>query len=799
MIEQETLELLEWHLLCQHLSTFAATKLGKGAAVNLEIPSSPQESFRLLRQTEEVFSLITDSGCNWSFDGIYDIGLFLERAKRGGLLRGEELLQIASTLGGVRRLKKIIDQRENLVTLKELVADLRTFAELEQEIYFCLDERGEVAERASPKLAGIRQKIRALRHRIQETLQSIIQSFPHALQETVITQRGERFVLPVRADCSNIITGIVHDTSNSGLTLYVEPKEIIPLGNQLQTARNEEKREEERILGALSDKVGENWEALEKLLAVATILDLATAKARYGLWLEAYPPEFIDFAGGEGISLKSLRHPLLLWQEKHENGRPVVPIDVYISPQTRVVAITGPNTGGKTVTLKTIGLVCLMAKAGMYIPAKPPARLPWFDKVLADIGDEQSLQQNLSTFSGHICRIVRILEAIEGANCLVLLDEIGAGTDPQEGTAIAIAILKYLADHNLLTLATTHYGELKTLKYSDSRFENASVEFDDVTLQPTYRLLWGIPGRSNAITIAKRLGLKPEILQQAETLVGNLSLDINQLISALETQRRQQEEKHRQAEELLQKTELFYQEVSAKAKALQERERDLKRELEREIKKQLLDAKSQINQVIKEFKRKNSPSPQDAQKATESLNKIAQRFLTPPAEKANAGYRPKVGERVKIVSIGQVAEVLEVNEDNQQVTARFGIMKMIVPFSDIESLGGEKATTTPKTNTTPPQPPKTTPQSSSPPPIPIRTARNTVDIRGKQIHLAYSILEKAIASASDVGTLWIIHGKGTGALRKGVQEFLANHPQVSHYTDAPENEGGTGVTIAYLQ
>ncbi|HIK37019.1 MAG: endonuclease MutS2 [Geminocystis sp.] len=799
MIEQETLKLLEWHLLCQHLSTFAATKLGKGAAVNLDIPSSPQGSYKLLRQTEEVFSLITDSSCNWSFDGIYDIGVSLERAKMGGTLGGKELLQIASTLGGFRRLKKTIDQRENLVTLGELVAGIGTFAELEQEIYFCIDERGEVAERASPKLAGIRQKIRSLRHQIQETLQSIIQSFPYALQEAVITQRGERFVLPVKADHSNIITGIVHDTSSSGLTLYVEPKEIIPMGNQLQTARLEEKREEERILAALSAKVGKNWEALEKLLAVVTILDLATARARYGLWLDAYPPEFIDFAGGESISLKSLRHPLLIWQEKHENGRAVVPIDVQISPNIRVVAITGPNTGGKTVTLKTVGLVCLMAKAGMYIPAKPPVRLPWFDKVLADIGDEQSLQQNLSTFSGHICRIVRILEAIEGANCLVLLDEIGAGTDPQEGAAIAIAILKYLADHNLLTIATTHYGELKSLKYSDSRFENASVEFDDVSLQPTYRLLWGVPGRSNAIVIARRLGLKPEILHQAETLVGNLSLDVNELISALENQRRQQEEKHRQAEELLQKTESFYREVSAKAKALQERERDLKRELEREIREQLLAAKSQISQVIKELKRKSEPTTRDAQKATESLNKIGQRFLTPlQEEKLNTGYRPKVGEKVKIISIGQVAEVLEVNEDNQQVTARFGIMRMIVPFSDIESLAGEKAVAAPKTNTTP-SPSKSVSQSSPPPPIPIRTPRNTVDIRGKRVHLAYPILEKAIASASEMGTLWIVHGKGTGALRRGVHEFLANHPQVSHYTDAPENEGGTGVTIAYLK
>lgn len=800
MIEKDTLSLLEWQRLCRHLSTFASTKLGAIAAQHLTIPSTLPQTKQLLAQTQEIVTLETDVNSNWSFQGIHDLGDALERAKIGGMLSGEELLHLATTLAGVRKLKRIINEKNDLITLQTLVANIRTFPELEQEIHYCIDDCGQITERASPLLAEIRQKVKSLRSKIQQTLQNIIQRYGNALQELVITQRGDRFVLPVKADHSNMIPGIVHDTSSSGSTLYVEPKSIIELGNKLQTARNQEKREEEKILRALSAKVAENWQDLAELLAVATTLDLATARARYSLWLDAYPPEFIDFADGESISLKQVRHPLLVWQEKQEDGNPVIPIDVSISPQTRVVAITGPNTGGKTVTLKTIGIVALMAKVGLFIPAKSPVRIPWFNNVLADIGDEQSLQQSLSTFSGHIRRIVRILDEIQEGNSLVLLDEVGAGTDPNEGTAIAISLLKYLASHNLLTIATTHYGELKSLKYRDSRFENASVEFDEVSLQPTYRLLWGIPGRSNAITIAQRLGLKDDIVQEAKELVGGISADVNELISALEKQRKEQEDKQKQAQDLLTKTEIFYQQVEAKALSLQARERNLKREQEQQVQKLLLDAKSQINQVIKGLKQKGNPTAQDAHQAVENLSKIGDRFLT-PIQKSKSSYKPKVGERVRILSIGQVAEVLAVDDNNEQISARFGIMKMVIPFSDLESLDGkrwEKPETPIKEKPAPPPAKNPVPRESKSPAKAIRTSRNSVDIRGKRIHLAYPILEKAIAAATDLGSLWIVHGKGTGSLRKGVHEFLARHPQVTHYELAEQKEGGTGVTIAYL-
>lgn len=576
MITTETLDLLEWQRLCQHLSTFAATKLGVVAARQLKLPTTQTESENLLAQTKEIYNLEQQLDSGWSFKGIKDVGAALERVGIGGILSAQELLDIATTLAGMRYLRRLIDANEELVTLAQLVADVRTYPELEQEIYHCIDDRAEITDRANPKLAGIRSEIKNLRSRIYTVLQGIIQRNPTAIQEAVITQRGNRFVLSVKPGQKETIKGIVHDVSSTGSTYYIEPNVIIHLGNQLRQKERQEQREEEIILKGLSDKVAAVQDDLERVLIAATILDLATARARYGLWLEANPPRFIN---EEDTSLRRLRHPLLVWQQRHEEGTEVVPIDVLVKPETKVVAITGPNTGGKTVALKTMGLAALMAKAGMFVPAQVPVELPWFDVILADIGDEQSLQQSLSTFSGHIRRISRIIQALHDndGNSLILLDEVGAGTDPAEGSALAIALLKYLAEHGLLTIATTHYGELKALKYQDARFENASVEFDDSTLQPTYRLLWGIPGRSNALTIAQRLGLNPNIIEEAQSLVGTGSAeDVNQVIAALEAQKREQEEKANEAGKLLEQTERFYAEVSAKASLLQEREQSLK-------------------------------------------------------------------------------------------------------------------------------------------------------------------------------------------------------------------------------
>ena len=800
MITRETLELLEWQRLCQHLATFAETKLGAVAARNLQLPTTKEGSLQLLSQTQEIYNLEQQPDLGWTFKGIKDISEALERTNIGGLLSAKELLDVATTLAGVRYLRRTIDGlAEELPTLNQLVLDLRTYPEIEQSIHHCIDDRGEITDRANPKLADIRNKIKSLRTKIRQILQRIMQKNMGAMQEAVITMRSDRFVLPVKAPQKDSVPGIVHDASGTGSTLYIEPKSVVELGNQLRQAEKQEKREEEAILRALTDKIAEVQEDIEDLLAIATVLDLATARARYSTWLEANPPRFTN--PEETITLKRLQHPLLVWQAKHEEGNPVVPIDVKIEPQTRVVAITGPNTGGKTVTLKTIGLSALMAKAGMFVPAQVPVEIPWFEAILADIGDEQSLQQSLSTFSGHIRRISRIIEAIKPEDAaikssLVLLDEVGAGTDPAEGSALAIALLKYLAQHTTLTVATTHYGELKALKYQDERFENASVEFDDSTLQPTYRLLWGIPGRSNALTIAQRLGLDTAIVEEAQNLVGvTKTQDVNEVIAALEAQRREQEAKAAEAGKLLAETEKFYSEVSQRAESLQAREQELKLSQEKAVEKAILDAKSQIAQVIHNLQR-GEATGQKAQKATESLDKIANRHIKSQPKPAKPDYKPQVGEKVRIPSVGQTGEVLAIDEAQKELTVRFGFMKMSVGWGEIESLDGQKVQTPAKTQ---PKQSKTQPAARTKPPVTVRTSQNTLDIRGSRVANAEIEVDNAIAKAIESGVLWIIHGKGTGKLREGVHEFLKRHSQVDKYELAPQKEGGSGVTLVYLK
>lgn len=870
LIQSETLNLLEWERLCQHLATFAATKLGAIAARRVVIPTQLAETQILLAQTQEVYELETRLPGGLRFDGIQDVGEALERAERKGMLAGEELLAIATTLAGARTLRRTIDQHDDLTVLNAIVAELRTYPELEQEIHFCLDDHGDVLDRASPKLGGIREQLRQVRNRVYGLLQSLIQRKAGAMQEAVITQRDGRFVVPVKASQKDAVPGIVHDTSMSGATLYIEPQSTVNLNNQLRQLQRQEQVEVEAVLRLLSGKVAEVKPDLERLLAIATTLDLATARARYSLWLEANPPRFIDWPRHtpvtptaplptEPIVLRQLRHPLLIWQHHHEQGPAVVPIDLVIQPHIRVVAITGPNTGGKTVTLKTLGMAALMAKIGLFVPAKDPVELPWFDQILADIGDEQSLQQSLSTFSGHIRRISRILSALSPAIpelkeseplpesepesptpqspeplteipgamppditaeappqaaiarsplaavplSLVLLDEVGAGTDPSEGSALAIAILQYLADYAGLSIATTHFGELKALKYQDDRFENASVEFDDVSLAPTYRLLWGIPGRSNALAIAQRLGLDSEIIAQAQTYVGGASQDVNTVIAGLEEQRRRQETKSQEAAQLLQQAERLYREVSQKAAALQEREKSLQVAQEQAVQAAIAEAKRDIAQVIKQLQQ-GPQTAQKAQQATDQMKQLAQQHLPSRQQpaKPKPGFRPQVGDRVRIPRLGQTAEVITAPDANEEITVRFGLMKMTVALSDVESLTGEKAVTEKKTaakatKETTKAPPEPTPQPEAPL---LRTSRNTLDIRGSRVADAERQIDHALAEQNSVGgALWIIHGHGTGKLRQGVHDYLQRSSLVARYELASREDGGSGVTIAYLR
>ncbi len=798
MIQTETLNLLEWSRLCQHLATFAATKLGAKAAGGLVIPDRRRDTEYLLAQTREIYDLEARQN-SLNFDGIRDITEALIRAERQGILTGEELLDVATTLAGARNLRRNIedqDQPELIPVLLELVDDLRTYPEIEQAIYRCIDDRGRVTDRANPKLAGIREKQKSLRDRIYDYLQKLLSRQSNAIQEAVITQRDGRYVVPVKAPQKDAVPGIVHDSSMSGATLYIEPNSTVPWNNQMRQLLRQEQAEEEAVRRELTGQIAAVQDDIERLLSICTTLDLAAARARYSYWLGANPPRFID-PNAETITLRQLRHPLLVWQQRNESGPEVVPTDLKIPSTIRVVAITGPNTGGKTVTLKNLAIAALMAKVGLFVPAREPVELPWFDQILADIGDEQSLQQSLSTFSGHIRRIGRILDAIgeSGSNSLVLLDEVGAGTDPSEGSALATALLQHLADKTQLTIATTHFGELKALKYQDSRFENASVEFDDVSLSPTYRLLWGIPGRSNALTIARRLGLQESVVTAAKEHVGTANADLNQVIGELESQRRDQEAKTREAEKLIKQAEFFYQQVTDRATKLKERERDIKVAQEEAVQKSILDAKSEIAKVIRQLQR--AGTAQDAHNATQQLDRLGEKHLPSrqtPAAKPKPGYLPKVGSKVKIPKIGQKAEVLAISDDLSELTVRFGIMKMTVMMEEVESLTGEKVQ---KTAPPPKVPVEKTPVETPAPTVTIRTDSNTLDVRGQRVVDAEIMVDRGIAAAQDV--IWIIHGHGTGKLRTGIHEFLKQHHRIIRFESAPQNEGGTGVTVAYLR
>ncbi len=795
MIAQETLELLEWPLLCQHVSRFAATALGRTAAQHLLIPTERVTSQTLLRQTQEVYTLETRLPQGLPFAGIHDIGESLERAQQGGCLTGMALVELASTLAGMRSLRRLIDDQAEVPTLQDLVSNLRTCPELEQQIHHCLEDSGQVADRASEQLASLRQRQKNLRNQILEKLQNLMRLQANALQEAVITRRQDRYVLPVKASHKDQIPGIVHDSSASGATLYIEPRSTLDWNNQLRQLDKQEEVECERIRQQLTLAVASEAEALEQLLAIATALDLATARARYSLWLGGNAPRLIDRSAGELITLRQLRHPLLVWQQQHEGGEAVVPVDLLISPRLRVVAITGPNTGGKTVTLKTLGLAALMAKAGLFVPAREPVELPWFDQVLADIGDEQSLQQSLSTFSGHIRRISRIMEALETqANSLVLLDEVGAGTDPSEGSALAIALLQYLANQAQLTVATTHFGELKALKYQDDRFENASVEFDEASLAPTYRLLWGIPGRSNALAIARRLGLKAAVLEQAEAVLQpGAGQEINAVIAGLEAQRREQEAKAKEAAKLLDQAEHLYREVSRKAEDLRTREQELRQGQAIAVQEAIQEARGEIAQVIRKLKR-GPLRGQRAQAAAAELHAIASSQLpSAPKPVPQPGFRPKVGDRVRIVSLGRAAEVLTPPDADGQLMVRMGILKSLISLEEIESLAGEKPVSLePKTT---PKPIEIQSEAAGAPTV--RTSRNTVDLRGERVTAAEAILEEALNQSH--GPVWIIHGHGTGKLRHGVHAFLRHHPLVERFEAAEREDGGAGVTVAYLR
>ena len=678
-MQAETLELLEWNRLCLHLSTFTTTKLGAIAAVHLPIPDRYDETLELLTQTKEAYAL-EERNAGVSLDGIQNITETVLRAEKQGILSALELWAIATTLAGARNLRRQLDNADYCPNLQILASELRTYPDVEQEIYRCVDEGGNVLDRASVRLGEIRHELTAVRDQILTKLQNIMQRNASSLQEQIITQRSDRYVLSVKSPQRDRIPGVIHDTSSTGMTLFVEPNSVVQSNNRLRQLLKMEQAEIEIILEKLSTKITAIAEDLQKLLIIVTKIDLAVARARYAYWLGANPPHFME---NEAIVLRQLRHPLLVWQQQNEEGREVVPVDVLVSPQISVVVITGPNTGGKTATLKTFGLAALMAKAGMYIPAREPVEMPWFDLVLADIGDEQSLQQNLSTFSGHIRRIGRILDSLSHQS-LVLLDEVGAGTDPSEGSAIATALLEYLGEHTRLSIATTHFGELKALKYQNPKFENASVEFDDASLAPTYRLLWGIPGRSNALAIAGRLGLSQDIIVAAQVRVGIGSTEMNDVIAELESQRREQNQKTEEVANLLAETERLHQEILDRAEKMRSQAKELRERQEKEVKEAIAQAQKEVGRVIRKLQ-KGEQVAADVQRTEQRIEELTKRHM-PVIPEEKIEVKVKVGDRVRIPKFGKIAQVLTAPNISGEFSVRLGTMKLSVNLTDTEPI-----------------------------------------------------------------------------------------------------------------
>ncbi|QNI46273.1 DNA mismatch repair protein/ MutS family [Synechococcus sp. WH 8101] len=784
----DTLELLEWPRLCQHLAQFASTAAGQRRCLDEPLPSDLRESQERLARSIELAGLdgLLDGGL--SFQGVHDLEPVLQRCCKGGTADGEALLAVADTLAAARRLRRQIDDPELRPRCTELLKDVATLPDLEQRLKFSLEEGGRVADRASAVLAGLRGQWQTVRQQRRDRLQEVIRCWASQLQDTVIAERHGRPVLAVKAGAVAHCPGMVHDSSASGNTVFVEPRQVVDLGNRLADLEGRIREEEQRVLAELSAAVAVEGEALTRLGGVLLVLDLSLTRARYGQWLGAVPPQ-LEADPEAPLVLHDLRHPLLVWQERRAGGGAVVPISVEVSSHLRVVAITGPNTGGKTVTLKSIGLAALMARAGLWLPCSGRPSLPWCAQVLADIGDEQSLQQSLSTFSGHVKRIGRILEALHSgaAPALVLLDEVGAGTDPSEGTALATALLRSLADRARLTIATTHFGELKALKYSDPRFENASVAFDSDTLSPTYRLLWGIPGRSNALAIATRLGLDADVIAQArELLAPRAEGDVNAVIRGLEDQRQRQQAAAEDAAALLARTELLHEELLARWERQRQESSQRQEQGRQRLETSIRDGQKEVRRLIRRL-RDGKADGETARQAGQRLRRLEADHKPRPERREHRDWRPEVGERIRLLALGKAAEVLAISDDGCQLSVRCGVLRSTVDLAAVESLDGRRPT--------PPQPVVKVKARAGGSGAQVRTSRNTVDVRGMRVHEAESAVEEVLRSAS--GPVWVIHGVGSGRLKRGLRAWLGTVPYVERVCDAEQADGGAGCSVVW--
>ncbi|MBM7555021.1 endonuclease MutS2 [Thalassobacillus pellis] len=777
-MNQRVFHVLEYRKVIERLARHAASSLGKEKALALKPSTSLEQVKEWQKETDEATQVLRLKG-EVPLGGIFDIKPSIKRTIIGGTLSPVECLDIASTIYGGKQIKRFIEEMEepDLPILRELVGNLVPLNELERRIRGCIDDHGHVMDGASDKLRTVRSRMRTYESRIRDKMDAYTKSKSKMLSEPIVTIRNERYVLPVKQEYKGAVGGIVHDQSSSGATLFIEPQSVVDLNNQLQEAKVQEKHEIDRILKELSEAIAVDEAYLYENVSILTTIDFMFARAKLGQSMKAAMPLMND----QGIiKMRQARHPLIEQDE-------VVANDIELGEDFTSIVITGPNTGGKTVTLKMVGLCTLMAQSGLQIPALDGCELAVFENVYADIGDEQSIEQSLSTFSSHMTNIVDILKHVNDRT-LVLFDELGAGTDPQEGAALAMSILDEVVSRNARVIATTHYPELKAYGYNREGVINASVEFDIKTLKPTYRLLIGVPGRSNAFEISRRLGLDEQVIETAKGHIGTDSKSVENMIASLETSTRQAEKDFEEAEEILKQATELHQELHNVWAEFEEKRNKLYEKAERKAEKAIEQARMEAEEIVKDLRSRNNFKEHEWIEARKQLDETKPNLAKQKPDKAEkkspVTRELKQGDEVKLLKLNQTGTVSEKISDNEY-QVNVGIMKVKVKRKDLEYVKSQ-------------QPLKEKPMAT------VKGkgyhVKTELDLRGERYEEAMNQLEKYIDDAILAGypRVSIIHGKGTGALRTGVESFAKNHRSITSHRSGGMNEGGGGVTVLEL-
>ncbi|MDO9574168.1 MAG: endonuclease MutS2, partial [Candidatus Contubernalis sp.] len=784
---EKNLELLEFDKILTMLSSKCDTVLGKELAEDLRpVPVLDiVESWQ--KETTEGCSLLGKTSIRLS--GVTDIRPLLIRCQRGGTLNSRQLREIADNLTAFKRTKKQIQEYGAgiILSMTQVIED---FSSLEALLLRSINEEGEVTDAASVELAGIRRQKKISQVRIQRELEKFLRSTITSkyLQENIVTQRNDRYVVPVKIENKAQVPGIVHDQSASGATLFIEPMAVVEANNQLNQLRSSELKEIERILASLSVRVSDEVESIREALNIIAELDFILSKAKLSLEMNANEPLLNDKGY---LRMVNARHPLLKVE--------VVPISLDLGDRHRTMVMTGPNTGGKTVALKTVGLLALMTQAGLHVPAEAGTIMAVFDHILADIGDEQNIEQSLSTFSGHMKNIVEIFQQAS-AQSMVLLDELGAGTDPTEGAALAMGILEQLHMLKVRTIATTHYSSLKSFAYDHEEMENASVEFDSLTLQPTYRVLQGVAGSSNAFEVASRLGLEEEVIDRAKLFLGDEQLKLKRLMENLEESQRKVHQNQRSMEEEKSEIIRLKRQLEENASFLEQRKKEILQKAREEALLIVNHAKRKTERMIKDIERvswdKDSKKRNGAYQRIKEEFKDSQKLLIDEMESTERqGQLPlenvEIGDIVHIKSMKQKGKVLEFNSHNQEVVVQVGIMKISTDLSDLKGVHDKS------------QVPQTLERSAAPGLLFQKSMeiKTELDLRGTTLQEAIERVDKYFDDAclAGLGTVYLIHGKGTGVLRKGLHEFLISHNQVKSFKLSEYGEGDSGVTVVSLK